>query len=391
MTSAARFLIGTTALSACLCVIAPFSVYAEDARIKASLSETALWDSNPLMTLNAHETVYGLVTTPTFSLEKGFPVGSVEIEARVDNSVYDKTKFNTTDLQGTAAWTRRTERADVSLGVRGQYDTTRTGELTTFGTETTDVRRTLYAATPSFSYELSPLSRIAFDGTYETVRYDDVLATAHTNYRTISSNAAYFIKLSPVHTGFAGVYGRRYETTEGLDRRVDGLGPFVGLETALSKTWNGRARLGQQFSRETIAGTVVSDWTRASVLSTELRYQGEQGSLRLAAERAQQSYSNGQDELLTTLSVEGEREIAPRLSWSLGATHQFSDDAQTVPGQLDARSSGRARLTYSFTETLAVAASCTYRHETFAERSGRAERTIARLALTYTPVLDDFR
>lgn len=360
---------------------------ADEMKIVPSLSETGVWDSNPLMRRDHVTELYGATTAAKLDVEQLTPTADFVGGASVENNIFDQHEFDSTDFHGKLKLAKRTERLEVALAGAGDYDTTRTSEVSNLGDESATARHLGYNAAPSVRYALSQLSSVSLAGQYLKSSYDE---DSHTDYHTLSLTPEYERYFTERYAGLLSLNARRYETDEGVDRRVDSVGPAVGIVAKLSEQWTGDARIGQEASREERAGTVVQDWSWSSVYSANFAFKGEQDQLRLSSTRAQQSYSNGTDTLLTTFDFDGTRKINELFSVNVGLTYQFSDDEQSDSNRLDVLCSGKAGVTYHITEALGLTSSYRYKHETYTQADGAARQNIVRLGLTYRPQFEAF-
>lgn len=367
-------------------VSCPTAGLAADVKVDASISQSAEWDSNPLMRVDHVKELYGTTTTPKLSIARETPASEIRLATWLEHNVFDQEEFDSTDFYGNAKLAKRTQLLEVALGASGQYDTTRTSELTELGLHTDLSRHFGYNLSPSVKYSLSPISAVGLSGTYHKSSYDK---ENRTDYHTFSISPSYQRNFTERYTGIVAANMRRYETDEGADRVVDSVGPSVGVQAKITQSWSGDLTVGQEAVREKINGSTVQDWSWNSVYAAGLKFKGEQDELRLSSKRAQQSYSNGTDYLLTTVSLDATRRINQLFSVNVGAGYQFSEDEQTTDNRLDSLYSGRAGLTYHFTESIGVTSSYSYKHETFTLRDSAAKQNIVRVGLTYRPRFEE--
>lgn len=351
---------------------------------QAALSETGVWDSNPLMRGGAKD-LYGITSTPKLTYASKTATSYLGIETSADNNVFNQRKFNTTDYHAATTLKKSTQRLEVSLNGNVDYDTTRTSELSTFGLDSGVVRRLGYAVAPGASYKLSPVSSLETSGSYAKSQYD---SASYTDYHTLSLSSAYQRSFTELYVGAISLNARRYQADGGLRRRVDSAGPTAALQAVLSPEWTGQIRAGAEASREEQRGTLVQDWAWSAVFSSDLTYKTERDVLRFSAVRAQQSYANGNDDLLTSISVREERNISPTLTISLGGSFQFSDNNEVNSSGLDKKYVGEAGLSYHITKSLDMTSHYRFRQETYTNRSDKPKQNVVRFGLTYRPTID---
>ena len=371
-----------TCSALCLILSVASGARAEDMTISPALSVAGSWNSNPLMRTSLVEDLYGVTTTPSLSFAKHSPIWDFVLKGRAENNVFDQSEFNTTDFFGSLDLARRTERLEVRLVSGADYDTTRTSELTDFGLSTELSRHLGYQFKPSVSYALSPVSKIGLNTYYVQSNYEK---DSRTDYHTISITPSYQRNFTERYAGVLSMQARRYETDSGIDRTVDSLGPSVGVIVKMTPEWTGDASVGQQATREKLAGTTEQDWTWSSIFAGGLKFEGEQDLFNFRGNRSQQSYNNGTDTLLTSFSIDGLRKINSLFTLRGGLGYQFSDSENTTINRLDKKYTGSAGLTYNVTQTVGVTTSYNYRQETFTNNDKTARQNIVRLGVSYKP------
>lgn len=365
------------------CVSAQAQVNGDD--IKFSLSETGVWDSNPMMRLRNAEEIYGATTTPRLSILNETETTKIGFDTWLDNSIFNRAAYNTTDYHALLDLAKETQRLAVGLKASTDYDTTRTSELTNFGLQTDLSRHFAYTLTPSIGYSLSPISKVELLGSYSKSVYD---GDNYADYHTISLSPSYTRNFTELYAGVFSVNARRYESDEGRSKVVDSIGPSVGVLAKLTPDFSAQLRLGAEMSQEKVNGVVVQKWEWSTVFGSDITYKGDQDTFRFSANRAQQSYGNGNNALLTSFEAKEDRQINPNLVASVGGTYQFSNKDSAATTNLDTRYTGNIGLVYRITPSLDVSTTYKYRHETYVSTSDEAKENIARLGLSFHPKLD---
>lgn len=375
--------LGCATLAACVWSVALVSpALAEDLKVEASLAETAVWDTNPMMRTQDVKTLYGATTTPRFHLEKETPTSGLSLTTWLENNVFNLHEFDSTDFHGQTELNKKTQRLSTALGLTGDYDTTRTSELTTFGLDTGTIRHLGYSASPTVEYALSPLSKVGLTGNYSKSIYD---ASNYVDYHTFSASTSYQQNFNERYAGVLALSARRYQSDEGPERFVDSIGPTLGVLATITPEWSAELRAGREVSRDKLDGMIVQDWTWNSIYTAKLHYKGDQDQFLFSSERAQQAYANGTDSLLTTLAVRDDHRINELFSVNMALSYQFSDDEQTTDNRLDNLYAGNLGVTYHVTSSFGLSTSYGYKRETFTREDGIARQNIVRLGLTYRP------
>jgi len=366
-------------------MMSPAEAQAEGGDVRLILSEQGVWDSNPMMLTQNVKEIYGETTMPRVLFFDKTETSKIGFDAWLENSVFNRSEYNATDYHAQLDFTKQTQR--LHFGVQGKldYDSTRTSEISNFGQATLLSRHLGYAASPTIGYDLSQLSKVELTGSYDRSIYDKA---TYVDYRTVSFSPAYTRKLTELYSGIILANLRRYQTEEGMDKIVDSVGPMIGFSAVFTPKLSGQLRVGAEASREKGAGLVTQDWMWSSVFSSNMTYTGDQDTFRLLASRAQQSYGNGNNALLTSFGVQEEKQMTPKVTLRVGLTYQFSDKDKSSAANLDAQYIGDAGLTYHVVEKLDVTTSYYYRNESYVHRAQTAQKSIARVGLVYRPTIE---
>ncbi len=364
----------------------PFPAAAADVKVTASIAEAGVWDTNPLMRVDGVEEIYGSTTTPKLELVRQTPESELSLTTWLDHNIFDQDEFNSTDFHGKTRLATQTQRLVVALDAAADYDTTRTSEVSNLDSSIVASRHLGYNFAPSVKYSLSPISSVGLSGKYQKSEYE---AADKTDYHVYSLSPSYQRNITERYIGVISANMRRYETDGDTDHVVDSIGPSIGVIANINENWSGNLYVGEEARREEVNGSVTQDWKLSNVFSGGLTFKGEQDEVRMVATRAQQSYSNGTDYLLTTFRLNAARRINQLFSVNLEGSYQFGDAQQSTDNRLDSLYSGQAGLTYHMTESLGVSTSYSYKHETFTVRDGAAERNVVRVGLTYSPRFED--
>lgn len=366
--------------------ITPASARAGDMEIKTIISEVGVWDSNPLMLSRDEKALYGSTTTPKITFTNKTPTSKIDASAWVTQNLFDQSSYNSTDLHSAADVSRKNERWQAGLMGSVDYDTTRTSELTNLGFNVGSVRHFKYSLTPNVGFSPSALDRINLSSSFERSVYD---SSAYANYTITSIDPSYTRQLTPLTSAVLSAQAQRYQSERDPKRRIDSLSPMVGFSTALTPTVSLRMDGGAQTSKET--SSVVSDpkWKWHYVYSSALGFIDEQNDISFKATRARQPFGNGTDSLLTTLALNARHNLNKHITLTFGGSYRFADYDQDTNGSLDTLTSGNAGLAYHLTQTLDLTTTYEYRYEKLTNNGETADRSVARLGLTYTPDWDD--
>jgi len=324
--------------------------------------------------------IYGSKTTVRLGYKENDGRTGLDLAGWADQNLYDEASFDSTELHVQGKVTRRSQRAEASMDASGDHDTTRTGELTSLGLTTSLARRDRVSLAPNIVYVLTPLDSIGLSGSFAKTTYDTSL---YTDYHTASVSPNYTRQFSPDYSGLLSFNLRRYESDTGVKRLVDSFGPMLGGAARLSEKTTLQINGGQEASRRETGGVVTQDWTWDSVYATSLAFAGEVDRINLSASRAQQSYANGGDYLLTSFSARQTHKINSLLSANIGANYQYSDVSASSLTNLDYLYSGDAEIRYAITNEVGLLAGYRYKYEARTNAPDAATEQVARLGVAY--------
>lgn len=350
--------------------------------VKPSIRQDVVWDSNPLMRVRKQKDLFGSQTEPRVQIQAQGARTNAAASLWLVENLYNQSNFNSTDYHVTSMASRKTQKAKLGMMLGGDYDTTRTSELTLFGTETGTIRHIGAFVAPEVSYALSPRSQMQLAGSYRLSRYD---GSSNQDYHILGLTPSYARNFTEKYVGIFSLSAQRYETDEGVSRTIDRVGPSVGGEAVLTPKTTLRLSIGVEASQERSQSRIVQDWTLNHVFSSQLNFTGDQDVVRVSATRAQQAFSNGNESLLTTFSVRESRTLHPRLTLNVGASYQKADYGVESSGNLDALYSADTGFVYHVTKDLDVSSTYKYKNESRTGGGKVARQNAMMIGLVYRP------
>jgi hypothetical protein len=350
--------------------------------LQGSVKQVGTWSSNPLMVTDGASSLWGSTTSPELVLRNTTPISLWSFGARVDQSYFNQSSFNSTDVHASGDWSRKTERWSIGIKKAVDYDTTRTSELTNYGLKTGGVRHLGLNFNPTVSFRSSPVTTISLSGTAVESQYDD---RDFTNYATYTVTPSVTRQFDPLNAGVFSVQARRYRTTRNSATRIDSVSPSLGWQRSFSPTLKANASVGMQTSKQRNYGRVVRDWNWQYVFAGGLSFKGIQDTLDLSAARSQYPYGNGTEALQTSLSLSENHDLNPRLSLKLGASYQLAEYQTNTTGNLESLADVRTGLAFHATPELDVTAEYRYRYETLTNRTKTAQDNAFMVGLVYRP------
>lgn len=346
----------------------------------ASIGETFSYDSNPLRVTNSPDALFGSTTSPRLVLRKKTERSYLEADTQLDQHLFNRHAYNSTDLHEKLLLTTENTRWVASVRGVADIDTTRTSELTNYALKLPKVTRTKLGATPELTYKSTPMDHYSIRATAAHITYDH---DAYNDYDLYALSPSYTRKLDTFRDVRVTFNARRYKTTSGGALRSDSFGPMLGLTTKHSPRLTTRLSAGAEKSRKrgANAGSNANDWNY--VFGVETHYRNARDQLTLAATRARQPFGNGTETLLTRVSLRERRTLNPTLAATLDAGYQTADYT-TEPGiNLDHGFDAGAGLAYHLTHDVDLTANYQFRNEQLTHTRGAIDQHVVLLGVRY--------
>jgi hypothetical protein len=350
-------------------------------------SETGDYESNPLMLNGGGRMIYGSVTTPEIVFNGKTPTELLNVDALVNENVFNLSNFDSTDVHGKVNYTDKSEQWLFTLKQNTDYDTTRTSELfpTAFNgsLSTVPVRHLGLSLAPEVDYNATAIDKISLAGSIQDSQFENPIFV---NYGQAVITPGYTHEFDPLNSGTFNVQFQRYETTSGPQVYSDSVAPQIGWISKLTPRLTGQVSAGIQASRQYGSGAIQVPWQLNYVFAADLGFKGQQDNTHFNAARNDYPFGNGTDSLLTTYSITETHDINPLFSVNVGASYQTATYQSTATGDLDYLLTGSGGLTYHATERLDIAATYQYRRETLISTPGNATDNMATLGVVYHPL-----
>jgi hypothetical protein len=355
---------------------------AEDGPLDLRLTQSAVWDSNPLMVTEGETEIYGSETSVTAGFSGDSPVAAYDASVRLTHGQFNESDFNSNDVRSRLGLARSTERWRVALNGVYDYITTRSSEITTFARTVESSRQEIYSASPELSYRVSARTTLSLNGSWREEHFED---DSLTDSRTISATPSVSYGITPRQRASAFFLAQKYEALEGTDRTVETIGPGLGWQYSINPSLVLALSVGAIGSTfEGFAG-VGSDRQWDQTYSGTLTHTGEQNQASLSASRRRQSLSNGSNTILTTLAAQAIHNFTERLRLNANIRYEFSDQDSTDIDTIDEGIRGRLGLSYGIAEKWNVSASYEHKNETYTAREGDAKSDIFRIGVSFDP------
>lgn len=353
---------------------------AKNSSIKASISETAVMDTNPLMVERNAFTIWGTETRATLGYDKETRNKNSKSSISVIRNQFNRSKFSSTDVHGLSNLKLDLNRWQIELGGKVGYETTRTSELTTFDFNVGATHRTSYSITPSISYNISPRSIMSLSGVFTDKYYDD---SSYTDYRTYSVSPALAYNITPLQQIQMSFLFNRYQSLDGAERTVDTTGPSLGW------SYYFRPYLSLKLSGSLLTSKYkgyagLEDENDATpTFSSILNYEGRRNNLMLSVIKARQSYGNGTESYLTSFVLQDRYKVSKFFLLDFKADYQDAQLPSSSTSGLDSTWNISAGAKYILSRNWNLNTSFKYREEELIENSDSTNQSVLRVGLSY--------
>jgi hypothetical protein len=341
-------------------------------------------DDNPLLQQKGAKTLIGWTSKPQLNLSGKTPDFALDVSTEVDDGRFNLNGFDSTDLHNNTTAKYTGEKYYLSLKTSFDYDTTRTSELATSGTNIAGVRHTGFALFPEFGYSLSPVEQLVLSGSYAASYYDDT--QRFTNYESFGLTPRYQYTFTLRDTATVGLQASHFDTLTGPTSKSDSVGPFVGWNHRFSDRFTTNVDVGYHITHNQ-SSVDGNGWDNDYFYDFSVTY-GETGDpdiVSFAVSRSLQPQSTAQQITATAINLKETHHFTPRFALILAAAYKNKEYTVTENNKQKDYLEGSAALQYNLTQELVVGSSYRYRHQTTTGGGGSAESQTFLLTVTYSP------
>ncbi len=343
------------------------------------LSETPVWNSNPLMLRQNGDDIYGTETKGIIGIQRALIKTVISAEVSAVRNQYIQSEYNSTDFYAKSKIERTLQRFSLSLIGNYDHNTTRSGEITTFGQNVGVGRRDAFTLQPSMVYMISPRAALGITGKWMETRYGYPTLT---DYGIMSLMPTFRYNLTPLQTITIAIQGQRYTVLESSSQYIDSFGPYLTWEYNFRPAWTLSLSLGGLRSKSYGSAT-DEKWSQNLIYGSTLRYDGLRSVTELSISRARQPYANGTESYLTSFDAKETYTVNPNLDFTLKGSYQTADQPAQSTNNLETAWNGGASLDYQIGPNWNINASYKYRQEKLTNHDDEAKQQIVRMGLTY--------
>jgi hypothetical protein len=201
---------------------------AQDWSLETNLAQRGTYNSNLLLNPTHKIDAFGSVSIPEFTLQRDSPTSRISLGGQFKFHEYiNRSELNSDSQLINLTLSRDlSERSTFSLHGDFDRDTTLTSDVDITGRFLTKpVRVVTWGAAPTWSYQLSPVDTLTWDGSYLLTNYDSI---EKTDYQYYGTDLSYEHQLSEVAAITGSVSYFRYVPDDLLNTRQDIYGALIG-------------------------------------------------------------------------------------------------------------------------------------------------------------------
>lgn len=367
--------------------------WGQDWSLNADLSERGTYNSNLLLSPDHKINAFGSLTIPEFVLKRDSPTSSIALDGQFKFAEY----FNHSELDSDSQLFNLklskdlSERSTVSFQGDFNRDTTLTSDEDLTGRFLTEpVRFITWDAAPTWSYQLSPIDTLTWDGSYLSTNYQ---STLRTDYEYYGTDLSYEHQLSEVAAITGAVSYFRFVPDDFLHTRSDIYGALIGYRYAPTDRFlvSGSAGLDYDITHQDDIGFDTGD-------STDLGYRvkfnmnyalNDQTKAVISLSHDVQPSGNGRLETQNRGTLTLNYQFGEKTAFSLVANYVDNQDyfgsgtGTNGSEELSRYFSVGPSLSWDITEDLKLQASYQLRHKIFEGDGGSATDNAAFLTIRY--------
>lgn len=350
---------------------APGTLGTSSLSVQTLLTQSAEFDSNPLLAPTGGKALYGSVTSPQVTLTSDTPTEHLDLDMLMDANVFNLANYGSEDGHALLNWSGKSAHWQAGLKGSFDYDTTRTSETTTSGVEVAGVRHTGASVAPSLTYSYSEIDLLTLAGSYAVTRYSDTSIFA--NYMQGSFTPSYTRVLD--QTDMVSVTGvaQHYETRTGQHVEFDDFGGNVGWKSILSQTFSLKGDVGAIRRISTYDAVPLLSVAAQGAQVWELTfdaaatYTGLQDTVSLSVSRSPTPLSVRAEADQTKIYLNEAHFATPKIELDLIGSYQFSGYSgnQSSSGAYLQKNyvSVNPKVQYHLTDTVSFSLGYSYRRQ----------------------------
>lgn len=363
---------------------------AQEWKLSTNLSQRMLYSDNLLLNRRNEVETFGSITTPELLLERTSPTSHIALNGQFQFEEYfDHSSFDSQDqIIDLDVEKSLSERSRLGLDANFTRDTTLTSDQDITNRFLDDAIRFIsWRATPSWSYDLTPVDEITFTGSYREVTYD---SSEKTDFQYFGPAIDYSHRLSELSRLTTEVSARRFIPDEPGDNYTDTVGALFGYAYTSSERFSisGAAGLAYSVEHEEDA---KDDSDLGYRIKFDMKYLfSDQLQARVSLSHDNEPSGDGDQVTRNRARVALGYRVTEMTTLGFDLNYADNVDLLGFEGESTDDEDDRSRyialrpnIAWQFTEDLSLVASYQYRYKKFEDEGDSASANSVFLTLQY--------
>lgn len=363
---------------------------AQEWKLSTNLSQRMLYSDNLLLNRRNEVDTFGSITTPELLLERTSPTSHIALNGRFEFEEYfDHSSFDSQDqIIDLDVEKALSERSRLGLDANFTRDTTLTSEDDITNRFLDDAIRFIsWRATPSWTYDLTPLDQVSLAGSYRQVEYD---SSEKTDYQYFGPTIGYNRRLGELSKFTTELSARRFIPDEPGDNYTDTIGTLFGYAYTSSERFSISGAAGVSYSEEH-EEDVGNDSDVGYRLKFDMKYLvSEQLTARVSLSHDNEPSGDGDQVTRNRARAALDYQVTEMATLGLDFNYADNVDLLGFEGESTDDEDDRSRyfavrpnIGWQFTEDLSLVASYQFRYKKFEDENDTATSNSVFLTLQY--------
>jgi hypothetical protein len=363
---------------------------AQEWKLYTNLSQRVLYSDNLLLNRRNEVDTFGSITTPELLLERTSPTSHIALNGRFEFEEYfDHSSFDSQDqIIDLDVEKALSERSRLGLDANFTRDTTLTSEDDITNRFLDDAIRFIsWRATPSWTYDLTPLDQVSLAGSYRQVEYD---SSEKTDYQYFGPTIGYNRRLGELSKFTTELSARRFIPEEPGDNYTDTIGTLFGYAYTASERFSISGAAGVSYSEEH-EEDVGNDSDVGYRLKFDMKYLvSDQLTARVSLSHDNEPSGDGDQVTRNRARATLDYQVTEMATLGLDFNYADNVDLLGFEGESTDDEDDRSRyfavrpnIGWQFTEDLSLVASYQFRYKKFEDENDTATSNSVFLTLQY--------
>lgn len=236
-----------------ICLISLFLSYSIDAAelsIESDVKSRIEYNDNIFLTPLPHESVTGLIVTPSVRLRARERNWETFLNASLRSNNYSDENLDSNDVYFDLTGSHTTERNSYSLNGTLDYDSNLNSETVDFGITGRRVDRELKSITPQYTRFITERLMLSLNYSYTDVDYEDAVNTGLIPYATNVAGGSVFYNVTETDQFTFILQGSAYDSKDNTTENTN-ITSRIGMNHELSESFSVNYLVGRSRSETT--------------------------------------------------------------------------------------------------------------------------------------------